>query len=396
MSTFEGPLLSIKSVNALAHYTDWIVGHVHSGALGWNGFLGFGMLYYLVPRLWRTELYSVRLATYHFWIGLSGIVLYVVSMWAAGITQGLMLADINPDGRLTYPDFIETLVQIIPLYWVRAFGGLLFITGHFLMIYNLFKTVKLSGNKVVDEETSHKKEIIKKSSSWHRNLEALPVTMSVLAVLGIMIGSVLEILPTFYANSFVPKTVETMPYTALELQGRDIYIREGCYNCHSQMIRPFVAESLRYGKPTELTESIYNRPFQWGSKRTGPDLQRLGGKYPDMWHFNHMLDPRSTSPQSIMPNYGWLAENKIKYDTLPRKIRVMTALGVPYPENYDQKAIQAAQAQARIIAEGLQRDGGIKKDYSDYEITALIAYMQRLGKILTDDPYLNKQEAKND
>lgn len=388
MSTFEGPLLSIKSVSALGHYTDWIIGHVHSGALGWNGLLGFGMLYYLIPKLWRTKLYSNKLATYHFWLALSGIILYVVSMWTAGITQGLMLADIDATGKLVYPDFIETLVKIIPLYWVRVLGGLLYIAGHILMIYNLRKTIVLSGNKVEDEETSAMVERAEKSASWHRNLESLPVLMAVLSIVGILVGSVLEILPTFYAQSFVPKTVKTMPYTALELQGRDIYIREGCYTCHSQMIRPFVHETLRYGAPSKLEESVYNRPFQWGSKRTGPDLARVGGKYPDMWHFNHMLDPRSTSPSSIMPNYSWLEDTKLRYDTLGRKIRVMKTLGVPYPDGYDKVAVQAAKEQAKEVAEGLMRDGGLTKDYTDYEIVALISYLQRLGQVTTDNPYL--------
>lgn len=388
MATFEGPLLSIKSVSALAHYTDWIVGHVHAGALGWNGLLGFGMLYYLVPKLWNTEIYSKKLANYHFWLALSGIILYVVAMWAAGITQGLMLADIDNSGKLVYPDFIETLVKIIPLYWVRAIGGLLFIIGYFIMIYNLVKTVKSTNNVVEDEAAAAIVEKAEKSSSWHRNLEALPVSMATLSVVAILAASALEILPTFYAQSFVPKTVETMPYTALELQGRDIYIKEGCYTCHSQMIRPFISETLRYGEPSKLEESIYNRPFQWGSKRTGPDLARLGGKYPDMWHYNHMIDPRTTSPMSIMPNYPWLEEDKIKYDSLPRKIRVMQTLGVPYPEGYDKIAVKAAMEQAEEIAQVLMKEGGLKENLSNKQIVALIAYLQRLGKTKSDNKYL--------
>ena len=396
MSTFEGPLLSIKSVSALAHYTDWIIGHVHSGALGWNGLLGFGMVYYMVPKLWRTQLYSKRFANYHFWLALSGIILYVVSMWAAGITQGLMLNEVTPEGSLAYPDFIETLVKILPLYWVRVFGGLLYIIGYCFMIYNVVKTVKASGNSVENETTSFVSERVKKSASWHRNLEAMPVSLGILTTLGIAVGSVIEIFPSFYAESFVPKTVATLPYSALELQGRDIYVREGCYLCHSQMIRPSVAESLRYGKPSTLEESIYDRPFQWGSKRTGPDLARLGGKYPNTWHFKHTLEPRSLAPQSIMPNYPWLAENKTDYQILPRKVRVMRALGVPYADNYDQIAIAQAKLQAQQIAKNLQEEGGIDKDYSDYEIIALIAYLQRLGKPESEAAIANPTEVTSE
>lgn len=380
MSTFEGPLLSIKSVSAIGHYTDWIIGHVHSGALGWNGLMSFGMVYYLVPRLYRTKLYSKNLATYHFWFALIGITLYVVSMWAAGITQGSMLLALDGDGKLLYPDFIETLVKIIPLYWVRALGGVLYIAGFTLLVYNVFKTIRLSGNQVEDVKVSFASEIRKKSSSWHRNLEAMPVVLTISAVLAILLGSVLEILPTFWAESYVPKTVKTIPYTPLELTGRDIYIKEGCYVCHSQMIRPLIGETLRYGEPSTLEESIYDRPFQWGSKRTGPDLARVGGKYPDMWHFSHMKDPRSTAPQSIMPAYPWLFKNKLKYSHLQRKLEVLKSFGVPYSDELINDPITSAQNQAKEIAEALKRDGNLKEDFSDKEIIALIAYLQKLGK----------------
>ena len=145
MATFEGPMLSIKSVSALAHYTDWIIAHVHAGTLGWNGFMTFGMLYYLVPKLWKTDLYSKKLADAHFWTGLVGTVVYVISMWTAGITQGLMLRAIDPSThKLMYPDFIETVTKIVPLYAVRAAAGGLYLFGFVIMIYNLWKTVALA------------------------------------------------------------------------------------------------------------------------------------------------------------------------------------------------------------------------------------------------------------
>ena len=150
MSTFEGPLLSVKSVNALSHYTDWTIGHVHAGALGWNGFMIFGMIYWLVPKLWRTELWSQKLATAHFWVGTIGMLIYVMSMYTAGITQGLMWRAFNEAGRLLYPDFMETVVQIVPMYWGRLVGGTLYLVGAVLLMYNMFKTIKAAPDDLSD------------------------------------------------------------------------------------------------------------------------------------------------------------------------------------------------------------------------------------------------------
>lgn len=381
MATFEGPLLSIKSVSALAHYSDWIIAHVHGGALGWNGFLTFGMLYYLVPKLFKTELYSVKLANVHFWTGTIGILLYVISMWTSGITQGLMLNAIDESGRLVYPDFVETVLRIVPLYWVRAFGGTLFLAGFLVMCWNLWKTYKLAPKNQIPEvfrapalkPAEHKRE------DAHRSLEGFVPSFTLLAVIAIAVGSVFEIMPTLLAHSYVKSNETVLPYSALEQAGRDIYVKEGCYTCHSQMIRTMPSEVLRYGPASKPQDSMWDRPFQWGSKRTGPDLARVGGKYPDLWHFRHMLDPRAMTPNSIMPAYPWLFTKKTDFDGLNRKLSVMQSLGVPYSEQEVEKASVNARAQAKQIADAMVSDTAIK-NLEEKEIIALVAYLQRLGK----------------
>lgn len=380
MATFEGPLLSIKSVSAIGHYTDWIIGHVHSGALGWNGFLTFGMIYYLVPRLWNTKLYSNKLLENHFWIGLVGILLYYISMVTAGITQGLMWMAINKDGTLTYPDFIETVVRIVPLYWVRAAGGSLFIIGFLLMCYNIFKTIQAAPKaQPVQAQSVTRTGYDEVTKEVHRKLEGMGFTFSVLAFIAILVGSVIEIYPTLALHKYITPANLVNPESPLEIAGRDIYIREGCYLCHSQQIRPIVAEVLRYGKASTVEESLYDRPFQWGSKRIGPDLARVGKKYPNLWHYSHMMDPRAVTPRSIMPNYPWLSEKNTDFVSLRKSLSVMKHLGVPYEEDDVANADIKAQKQAKIIAEDIEKNGG-PKGLEKKEIVALIAYLQSLGQ----------------
>lgn len=392
MSTFEGPLLSIKSVNALAHYTDWIIGHVHGGALGWNGFITFGMIYWLVPKLWKTELYSKRLANAHFWTGTIGILLYMISMWAAGITQGLMLRAVDAAGKLMYPDFVETTLRIRWLYYIRAFGGALFLCGALIMVYNLFKTLSKAPKNIPDETVRAQRlesipaneaparifEELQKDRP-HRVLEGLPTVFAVLSLVAILVGTVIELVPTFMADEFIQVNPQLKPYTALQLQGRDIYVREGCYVCHSQMVRPMVAEYLRYGAPSKVEESAFDHPFQWGSRRTGPDLARVGGKYPDSWHFRHMRNPREINVQSIMPTYPWLYRDKTDFSILAKKLSVMKMMGVPYTDDDIANAESSARAESQTIAAGLQNEEGAQ-GIEDKEIIALISYLQRLGQ----------------
>ncbi|MBN9299520.1 MAG: cytochrome-c oxidase, cbb3-type subunit I [Filimonas sp.] len=403
MATFEGPLLSLKSVNAISHFTDWTIAHVHIGALGWNGFLTFSVLYWLIPKIFKTQLYSKKLANTHFWIGTIGIVVYAIPLYWAGFEQSTMWKAFNEEGGLKF-SFIETVTSIIPMYVARSLGGLLYLVGVFVMVYNIVKTVK-SGKLVANEEAeaaplskvveTHGKE------HWHRWIERKPVQMLIFSLIAVAIGGILEMVPTFLVKSNIPTISSVKPYTPLELQGRDIYVREGCYTCHSQMVRPFRDEVARYGEYSKAGEFVYDHPFQWGSKRTGPDLAREGGKNPDSWHFMHMWDPRRTSDKSIMPQYTWLFRDNIDTAITPAKIRAMQTLGVPYEKGYDQLANSDLKAQAKSIADGLKQDTQVKqlsstedgidlKNLEQKEIIALIAYLQRIGKDIKAEP---KKEA---
>lgn len=401
MATFEGPMLSLKNVNAIAHYTDWIVAHVHVGALAWNGFMTFAIIYWLLPKMTKTQLYSKGLANFHFWIGTLGIILYTIPLYVAGFNQHLMWKDFNPDGTLKYGNFLETVTAIMPMYYMRAIGGALYVTGVLIMVYNIYKTVK-AGQKVEDE-LAEAPALIKMASNrvrgekFHSWLERKPIQLTVLATVAILIGGIVQIVPTIVVKSNIPTITSVKPYTPLELEGRDLYIREGCVGCHSQMIRPFRSEVERYGEYSKSGEYVYDHPFLWGSKRTGPDLMRVGGKYSDNWHFNHMYDPQSTSPGSIMPGYKWLfANERLDISHIEDKMRVMAKLGVPYTDEEIADARKNIEAQAKQIEENLKNDPDFVKSYeeskknaavrgeefvpmSDREITALIAYLQRLG-----------------
>jgi len=397
MATFEGPMLSLKSVNAVAHFTDWIIAHVHVGALAWNGFFTFGMIYWLVPRMFKTRLFSTGLANLHFWIGTLGIIMYALPMYVAGFTQYSMWQQFNPDGSLVYGNFLETVTEIMPMYWMRAIGGTLFLTGMLIMVYNIIVTIK-SGSKVEDElaQAPALARVSKKrlaGEGWHTWLERKPVQLALLATVTILIGGIIQIVPTIMVKSNIPTISSVQPYTPLELEGRDIYIREGCVGCHSQMIRPFRHEVERYGEYSKAGEFVYDHPFLWGSKRTGPDLHRIGGKYSDNWHLNHMYDPQSTSSGSIMPGYKWLIKDELDKSMTEAKMNAMVTLGVPYTEDEIANAQEDMLAQGTQIEENLYADPDFAATYEEdkqnggddfiemrnREIVALIAYLQRLG-----------------
>ena len=401
MATFEGPMLSLKNVNAIAHFTDWIIAHVHVGALAWNGFMSFGIIYWVIPRMTKTELFSKKLANFHFWIGTLGIIMYALPMYVAGFTQASMWKQFKPDGTLQYGNFLETVTQIMPMYWMRAIGGTLYLAGVIVLVYNIIKTVQ-QGSSVEDElaEAPALQKISAgrlKGEKWHGWLERRPVQLTLLATVAILIGGIIQIVPTIMVKSNIPTIASVKPYTPLELEGRDLYIREGCVGCHSQMIRPFRSEVARYGDYSKAGEYVYDHPFLWGSKRTGPDLHREGGKYNDNWHFNHMWDPRSTSPGSIMPAYTWLYDNSpMNYSMTEKKMKAMRTLGVPYTDADIANAQKSIQEQAAGIEKNLTNDPDFVKSYDeskqkaaakgekfvpmkDREIVAMIAYLQRLG-----------------
>ena len=438
MATFEGPLLAIKSVNALAHYTDWIIAHVHAGTLGWNGFMAAGMFYWLAPRLWNKPLYSQALANLHFWIGLTGILLYVAAMWTSGITQGLMLNATTDNGTvLAYPNFLDTLNSIRPMMLMRVVGGGLYLAGWLMLAYNIYRTVRgaqpVNGTvEVFVVETKAEERLgfrgtffnppvvfsilgtifactwlfgndflklvglfgtafwvllawahfegrNRQWGVWYDRLLVSALPFTVLTLLAVVAGGMIQIIPTVVVNR--AENVEDrrqIPYTPLELAGRDLYIREGCYLCHSQMIRTLVPDVLRYGDYSRLGESIYDHPFQWGSKRNGPDLARVGGKYPDVWHYRHLEDPRSISAGSNMPCFPWLITQSTDVAALPSKISVQRMLGVPYPAWTPAEIQSRVDTQAKEVTQRLRADGVYIAP--DREIVALIAYLQKLGK----------------
>ncbi len=410
MATFEGPMLSIKSVNAISHFTDWTIAHVHVGALGWNGFLTFGVLYWLWPRMYRTELYSKQLANVHFWVGTLGIIFYAVPLYFAGWTQALMWKEFTPEGTLAWGNFLDTVKQILPMYWLRVVGGTLFFVGTIIGVYNLYKT-GAKGQFMANEATEAPARLTavdlanaddpssppaRQDSAggkatavkehWHRWIEGRPMQMLLWSTILIAIGGIVQIVPMVFVESQVPKISTVKPYTPLELTGRDLYIREGCVGCHSQMIRPFRDETERYGEYSKSGEYIYDRPFLWGSKRTGPDLHREGGKYPDSWHYNHMDDPTNLSPGSIMPAYPHLLTDKLDLSDLPAKITVLRKLGTPYSKDFEKYAISNAQEQAQKIAKNLAEQGVKDQNIEDKEIVAIIAYLQRLGTDIKIQP----------
>jgi cytochrome c oxidase cbb3-type subunit I/II len=436
MSTFEGPLLSIKSVSALGHYTDWIIGHAHGGALGWNAFMTFGMVYWLVPRLWKTELKSKLLAETHFWLATVGLLLYIASMWISGISQGLFWRALDGDGFLKFPDFVEGVIASRLMYQMRLVGGVLFLAGFLVMIYNLITSIRGS------ETRRNEAEVVRfqptgpssmrllfgmpvilstivivlsvvmgltgkigtpivialivaaslaiavnvrrgEGGKWHRATEGNSLVFTVLVLVAILIGGIVELIPTIVITNKVPVSAAASaflqePYSPLEVEGRDLYVREGCYVCHSQMVRPFRHETLRYGEYSRLEESIYDHPFQWGSKRTGPDLQRVGGKYPNLWHYLHMKDPRSTSPGSNMPDYAFLEQGTVDFTAIGNKMDTLRALGVPYSEEEIAAAATTAASQAQRIVDDIAQ--AQVELAPESELTAMIAYLQRVGR----------------
>jgi cytochrome c oxidase cbb3-type subunit I/II len=386
MSTFEGPMLSLKSINAVAHFSDWIIAHVHIGGLGWNGMLTFGIIYWLLPRIYKTELYSKKLANIHFWLATLGILFYAVPMYWAGWQQVAMWKQFTPSGQLKY-QFLETVTYMAPFYAMRAIGGILYLTGAIIGMVNFFKTMSkgtLEANEAAEAPALEKTYTKHAGEHWHRWIERKPTPFLLLSLVVILIGGLVELVPTFLVKSNIPTISSVKPYTPLELQGRDIYTREGCYTCHSQMIRPFRSETERYGEYSKAGEFVYDHPFQWGSKRTGPDLAREGAgnlKKSNTWHYNHLEEPGAISTGSVMPSYSFLIDDNLDTASTPLKINAMRTLGVPYEANYASKANADLMVQAKLISDDLQKEG--IKVAPNKEIIALIAYLQRLGTDIT-------------
>ncbi len=411
MSTFEGPLLSVKSVNLLSHYTDWTIGHVHGGTLGWNGMMIFGMLYWLAPRLFQSDRFSNKLAEWHFWLATLGVFIYWLSMQWAGITQGLMWRAFDANGALQYPDFIETVTKLIPMYWIRAIGGALYLGGTLIGVFNLLRcwmgrpkqydvpvhsapalTPKYKDANPYRSDLENVMPVARKidevaKMDWHRRWERFPIKFTIFVVISVSVASLFSLVPMFVIKSNIATIKTVKPYTPLELYGRDIYLAEGCYNCHSQMIRGIWAETKRYGAYSENGEFVYDHPFQWGSRRIGPDLARVGGTKSDEWHVRHLINPRNPIPESIMPSYPHLAKKDIDWDQIQRSVNAMVLLQVPYTDDERTNAIALAQEQARQLAQNVVDQGGLE-GLDEKRIIALVAYLQRLGtdKLATPEP----------
>ncbi len=413
MSTFEGPMLSIKSVNALSHYTDWTIAHVHSGALGWNGFMTFGMLYWLLPRLFQTKIWSEKLVSMHFWFGTIAILLYIIPIYAAGLMQGLMWRAMDDTGHLVYPDFIETIQSIVPLWWLRVVGGSLYVLGVVMLCINglmtwmnrpatyevpVYSALRLTKDLSYDPPPVSELQdapvanfgkwlSVFAKMKWHRRWERLPVKFTVLTTLAVVVATLFELIPMFLIRTNVPTIATVRPYTPLELAGRDIFVSEGCYNCHSQMIRPIVAETKRYGEYSKPGEFIYDRPFQWGSRRIGPDLAREGGRQSSFWHWTHFEDPAVVSPGSVMPSYQHLLEADMNFDAIGPHVQAAAFLGAPYTPEEIEDSAKLAYKQAESIAADIVGQGGPANTF-EKQAVALIAFLQRVGTDLfrTEEP----------
>lgn len=405
MSTFEGPMLSIKAINAFSHYSDWTIAHVHSGALGWNGFMAFGMLYWLMPRLYQTKMWSNKLVSLHFWTGFIGILLYIVPIYGAGIAQGYMWNAMDDTGNLQYPEFIQTIVKIVPLWWLRVLGGVLYVAGVVMLAVNALMTwmgrpakyeVPVYSAPKLTKEFSETVETPKSDlegvpvldaaksldvwskMGWHRQWERLPVKFTILTTAAVLIATLFELIPTFLIRSNVPTIASVKPYTPLELMGRHIFVSEGCYNCHSQMIRPMVAETKRYGEYSKPGEFIYDRPFQWGSRRIGPDLAREGGKQSSFWHWRHFENPGDVVEGSVMPSYIHLLVEDLKFSEIQAHVQAAAYLGAPYSEEELNDPEKLARRQAEVIAAEIVSQGG-PASMHEKQAMALIAYIQRIG-----------------
>ncbi len=408
MSTFEGPLLSVKSVNALSHYTDWTIAHVHAGTLGWVGFMIFGMVYWLAPRLFQAPIARPSWVTLHFWLATIGIVLYIIPIYAAGLMQGLNWRAFNSDGVLQY-DFLTTVTKMVPLYWIRTVGGTLYLVAAIIGCINLLMTwanrpriydvpvyeaAPLSRGwrpPTVPQSTLPKGSVTDIGRAvdrfadlrWHRNLEGLPLAFSVCVAVAIVVATLFEVVPMFAIRSDIPRIASVTPLTPLETIGRDIYVSEGCVNCHSQMIRPLIAETERYGEYSKPGESVFDHPFLWGSRRIGPDLAREGVRNPSaLWHMRHFNRPVDTSPGSIMPAFAHLLDQPLDFTAAQPAMTALQKVGVPYTDAElvgaaDSARAQASRIEAQLISENGRSDG--MQGMGERRVIALIAYMQRLG-----------------
>ena len=408
ISTLEASVLSIKSVSAMTQYTDWMIAHLHSGMMGWNGMLAFGILYWLMPRLFKVEIWSERGASLHFWISLMGVLLSVVPLYISGIIQSTMWGSMDELGNLIYPDFFEAISASRIMWWIRIMGGMLYVIGLVLMVANFAMTwVNRSsacevGSEVPVNPSEAESEIESPGTldhapvldaaralerwsklHWHQRWESTITPFFVIPILLVLVVSLVLVLPNIIFKSAVPQIASVKPYSPLELLGRDIYRTEGCFNCHSQMVRPMVAETKRYGDFSRAGEFVFDFPAFWGKRRIGPDLAREGGnKQTSIWHWRHFEDPTAFVDGSVMPSYSHLLDAKIDFDEVAQQVKTARLLGVAYEEEMDVYLQSARDHAERVAADIVSSGGTIRRGEVmtlESKAVALIAYLQRLG-----------------
>jgi cytochrome c oxidase cbb3-type subunit I/II len=402
--TLEESLLSIKSINGLTQYTDWMIAHVHVGALGWNGLLIFGMLYWLLPRLFQTKIWSDKLVSLHFWLTVLGMGLYVLPIYAAGCQQAWQLQKLNETGYLEFPVFMDTVEALRPFWWLRVVGGVLYVSGVVTLAVNALLTwstrpsqydiPELSAPRFIADFTEDKPlpasryadvpmlDAAKRLEvwtrlAWHRQWERFPVKFAVLTGSAVLFATLFQAIPIFLIRGSVPTIATVEPYTPLELAGRHLYIAEGCVNCHTQIVRPLLTETMRHGEYSKPDEFFYDAPALWGSRRIGTDLAREGGRHTSWWHWQHFANPRFEIETSLMPGYGHLLDADLNYQAIEPLVRAASYQGAHY--NFDPNNSEPiARQQAERIAAEIVAQGGPPLTF-DKQAVALIAYLQRLG-----------------
>jgi cytochrome c oxidase cbb3-type subunit I/II len=337
------------------------------------------LLYWLAPRLFQADLFSRRLAGAHLWIAAAGALMWVFPIYTAGLLEGLMWRAVDSTGSLIYGGWLEITARLTPLYWIRALGGVLYLIGASLCLANLLLTWR--GRPAVYDEPVHETPPLPADYVDPPPPASRLARMAGVVVVVIALASLVQIAPMLLIRSNVPTIDSVRPYTPLELAGRDIYLAEGCFNCHSQMIRPMPHETQRFGSYSLPGEFIYDHPFQWGSRRIGPDLHRIGRRNTSvLWHVAHLRRPGETSEGTLMPAYHWLLEEELNVDHVQSALQAMAALGVPYETARDDPA-EAARRQARELARRLAGEDATYEGagLEDRKIIALVAYLLRLG-----------------
>ena len=420
----EEIFLSVKSIQAQVNYTEWMTAHFYLGSLGCGGMLILGMSYWMIPRLFQTEIASAKAVGLHFWLGAIGVLLCVLPGYAAGVVQAFAWNAMDDLGNLKF-DFAESNSFLKMMWSLQMLGGMAYVAGMAVMLVIHARTWlkrarpyavpvhhvesgKEPNRTVSNPEPASvledvpvlnfaKKVDVWTRLSWHRELECAPRKLGIFVVLAVLLAFIIEVVPVFvFPNANAPKIASVRPLTPLELMGRHIYLVEGCANCHTQMVRPLMAETKRYGEFSQPGEFIYDQPAQWGSRRIGPDLARESGKQTSFWHWQHLDNPRHSNPKSSMPSYRYLLDRPIDFSQVDELVQTAKTRGLPYeidPED-TQKVINE-QAE-RVAADIVSRGGTIRRGKLmtfDTQAVALIAYLQRLGADLTTPISVEKPEA---